>query len=356
MAGYRDARLYAYSNARVKAMESELIPRSTMDELSKMESVEPILVRLLQTSYKRSIEEYGGAQIRTDLVDFALSSELAKSASRLEKTAPGSKRDLILLFTIKFDIDNIKLMLDAKARNRSYEEIEHYLVETRRMSKALMRELFSEQSVEELGAQIMHRLPFKEALEHAMETYKKTKNVLDAENLIDKHFYEALAGAVKLKGLLKTSKQASMLVKQEIEMRNVLALLRAARYELTEQELSEMLIDNGTTPAKDLLALFGRAKDVEGVVAGIKSFDLKAALRLYQQSKNTQMLRFEIAMRNSLFSTALHLLRYSVLSFGTLVGYAYIKEMEVFALRTLVKARQHGLSSDEAKELIAWNK
>src|SRR5271157_987977 len=128
MVGYRDARLYAYSNARVKAMEAELVPRSTIDELARLENIETILAKLLQTSYMKSIEEYGGAQIRWELLDFALSSNLAKNLYKLERVTPKSKKNLIMLFISKFEIENVKLMIDAKAKQRRFESIERYLV------------------------------------------------------------------------------------------------------------------------------------------------------------------------------------------------------------------------------------
>jgi V/A-type H+-transporting ATPase subunit C len=355
MAGYREARLYAYSNARVKAMESKLIPRSTMDELAKLDSIEPILARLLQTSYSKSIEEYGGAQIRGELVDFALSSDLAKSLYKLERVTPAPKKKLILLFISKFEISNVKLMLDAKAKQRRFEDIERYLVETGHMSKALMRDAFQgERDVESLAAKMARSMPYKELLSRAMSAYGRSKDVLEAENEIDKQFYEMLSGSSSL--LWKTSPEAAKLIKNEIEMKNMLTLLRAKRYGLTEQEVASAFIGNGITSGTGLMALFRSSKGVDDLATSVKSFDLKEALRLYQQSKGTQMLRFEIAMRNSLFRMAMHLLRHSVLSFGTLAGYAYIKEMEVFALRTLVEGKQHGLSSAEVGELITWNK
>ena len=355
MVGYREAKLYAYSNARVKAMESELIPRSTIDDIAKLESIEPMLAKLLQTSYMRSIEEYGGARIRGERVDFALSSELAKNLNKLERITPKPKKRLILLFISKFEISNIRLMLGAKAKQKGFEDIERYLIETGHMSKPFMREAFQgERDFESLAAKLGRSLPYKELFGRAMAAYGKSKDVLEAENEIDRQFYASLAGSFEL--LRKTSPESAALMKREIEMKNVLTLMRAKRYGLADQEVSRSLISGGITPVGWLMALFKTAKSVDDIAAGIRSFDLKEALRLYQQSRGTQTLRFEIAMRNSLFSTAMHLLRHSVLSFGTLAGYAYIKEMEVFALRTLVEGRMHGLSSEDVRELVVWNK
>lgn len=355
MAGYREAKMYSYSSTRVKVMESELIPRSTMDELTQLDSVEAILAKLLQTSYMKNIEEYGGAHIRGELVDFALSSNLAKNLYKLERITPTPKKELILLFIGKFEIGNVKLMLDAKAKQRSFGEIERYLIETGHMSKAFMREAFQgENDVESLAAKISRAIPYKKLIGRAMSLYNKNKDILGAENEIDKQFYEMISSSSSL--LYKTSQEAATLIKNEIEMKNVLTMMRAKRYGLSDQEVMASLISNGKTPISTLMALFRSSKSVDDIATNIKSFDLKDALKLYQKSKGTQMLRFEIAMRNALFKKAMHLLRHSILSFGALAGYAYIKEMEVFALRTLVEGKQHGLSSDELSELITWNK
>ena len=336
-------------------MESELIPRSTMDELAKQESVEPILARLLQTSYMRSIEEYGGAKIRSELVDFALSSDLAKNLAKLERVTPKPKRKLMLLFIGRFEMENAKLLIDAKAKQRRFEEIERFLVETGSMRKVSMKEAYqNEHDVEALAARIGRMMPYKEIMSRAMSEYAKSKNVLEAENEIDRQFYRTVSDSFDL--LSKTSPESAKLIRREIEMKNILTLMRAKRYGLTEEEVSRSIIGNGITSHNALLALFKSAKSVDELASGIKSFDLKEALALYQQSKGTQTLRFEIAMRNSLFRMALHLLRHSVLSFGTLAGYAYIKQMEVLALRTLVDGKQNGLSSEEIGGMIAWNK
>jgi V/A-type H+-transporting ATPase subunit C len=260
----------------------------------------------------------------------------------------------VLLFMSKLEIENIKLLLDAKSKQKRFEDIERYLIETGHMSKGFMKEAFQgERDVEALAAKIGRSVPYRDLLYSAMAEYGKSKDMLKVEKEIDKLFYGMLSGYFG--ELQKTSKESAMLIKKEIEMKNVLTLLRAKRYSIPEQEVAGTLIDNGMTPTGKLMELFRRSKGVDEIVLGIKSFDLKGALERYQASKGTQMLRFEIAMRNSLFKSAMHLLRYSVLSFNVLAGYAYIKEMEVFALRTLVEGKQNGLTSGEIEALIAWN-
>jgi len=56
---YNDAKLYGYSNARVKAMKSKLVGKGVLNDILKTESIPTILAKLLQTDYKDYIEEIG---------------------------------------------------------------------------------------------------------------------------------------------------------------------------------------------------------------------------------------------------------------------------------------------------------
>ena len=60
-------------------------------------------------------------------------------------------------------------------------------------------------------------------------------------------------------------------------------------------------------------------------------------------------------MRNQIFNTSLKLLRTTVLSFGALVDYIYLKEIEVFTLRALIKSKEYGISKEDLSKLIVWN-
>ena len=60
-------------------------------------------------------------------------------------------------------------------------------------------------------------------------------------------------------------------------------------------------------------------------------------------------------MRNQIFNTEPKLLRLSVLSFGSLVDYVYLKEIEVFTLRALIKSKEYGLTKEEISKLVVWN-
>ena len=88
------------------------------------------------------------------------------------------------------------------------------------------------------------------------------------------------------------------------------------------------------------------------MVAQIRSFDLRNALEVYR--RNGQLLSFEIGMRNGILDSSIRLLRHAVLSFGTIIAYMYMKEIEVYTLRISINSAHYGLSKEDLSRLMIW--
>ncbi|EQD26669.1 hypothetical protein B1B_19501, partial [mine drainage metagenome] len=78
IAGSAAAMHYGYSSARVKAMESRLIGKKTMQEIINAKDASTIIAILFQGDYKKDLEEFGGLEIKGELIDFALSKNFDK--------------------------------------------------------------------------------------------------------------------------------------------------------------------------------------------------------------------------------------------------------------------------------------
>jgi V/A-type H+-transporting ATPase subunit C len=348
--GYRMAKLYGYSNARVKAMESKLVRKEIMNEISKLGDASSILTRLMQTDYKDYIEEFGGVPNRLDIVDFALNRSLAANVEKLVRIAPRESAEIMARISGMWDIYNIKLILYAKSMNKGFDYISKYLVGTKGFTDAVVRAALEEQDVKGAASRLMRLKRYRAEIEAAVEAYGATGNMTEVNAAIDKVFYGNLGSTIET--LNKISPEAAHLVRLDIEMRNILTLIRAKRYNMEPQKAAELLISNGITSKSQLLGIFGGSKDVGELVGKVKSFDLKKPMERYGTEK--YMLFFEIGMRNYIFKRALSLLRHAVLSFGVLIGYFYLKEIEVFTLRILIMGRLHDLKSEDMAGMIEW--
>ena len=142
---YNNAKLYGYSNARVKAMKSKLVGKGVLNEILKTESIPTILARLLQTDYKGYIEEMGDVSQRAELVDLALNKSLVVNIEKLVSIAP--KRDVKIMERIVgvWDMYDIKLILYAKAANKDFKYLSRYLIKTKNFDDLFVKEALGEQ-------------------------------------------------------------------------------------------------------------------------------------------------------------------------------------------------------------------
>lgn len=343
---------YGYSNARVKAMESRLLDRSFIDSIAKTENVGSAIGLLLQTDYREYLEEFGGVNVSEGLIDFALSKSFERSTQKLIRITPSEVRDLIIEVSSKSDAQNIKLVFYAKINGKRFDEISRYIIESQSIDSEAVKRALLEPTIEEAASRLIVRSPYRKIIYDAVESYKKTSNITEVNAAIDRGFFRLLGVAINR--LVKVSPESATVARLDIEMRNILTLLRAKKYGMHIEKVNDLLIEGGTSTVESLLELFENTKDAHELAERVKSFDLKHALDVFEKGKERQMLIFEISMRNQIFGKAISLLRHSTLSFAVIMGYFYLKEIEVFTLRILINSKSYALTNEEISEMIAW--
>lgn len=349
---YNDAKLYGYSNARVKAMKSKLVGRSVLNEILKTESIPTILARMLQTDYKDYIEQIGDVSQRAELVDLALNKSLVANIEKLVRIAP--KRDVKIMERIVgvWDMYNIKLILYTKLMNKDFKYLSRYLIETKNFDDLFVKEALGEQDFYATASKLMQIRSYRDEIVAAVDAYRKTSNITEVNAAIDRVFFAGLGDAIT--AIQKRSPNAARLIKFDIEMRNVLTLLRSKKSNVKPADVEGLLISNGITSPAQLIKIYAASNDLRDLIGNVKSFDLKQAMERYQAGRSKQMLLFEISMRNSMFKKAISILHNTVLNFGVLISYFYLKEIEVFTLRVYIIGRMHGLTSEEVTGMTEW--
>ncbi len=353
MGVYGNALRYGYSNTRAKAMESKLIDEATMRSIADAKDVDSILSILFQTDYNSAIIKFGGLEISTALLDFAVSENMTERVNRLAEITPKSDRHVIRKIIARWDLSNVKLVLEAVDRKRKYEAISRYIISSSEFNQQRLSDAMREAngSVEDALKRLMRNRSYKRVLGNALAAYKKTGNALDAIAAMDSEHYKEL-GELALQ-LDERKEKAAFLLKMDIDMRNVITLLRAKRKRMKFEDVSKSMIKNGNTSIRSLASTYNSSDSIESFASNIRAFGLKDALEVYRS--NGQMLSFEISMRNQMFNSSMKMLRASVLSLSTLIDYIYLKEIEVFTLRALIKSKEYGLTKDEISRLVVWN-
>ncbi len=333
-------------------MESRLMGKKTMQEIVNAKDIDTIVSILFQGDYKSELEEFGGLEIKGELIDFALSKNLAKNVAKLVQISPSTEKKQMRAIAGKWNLYNIKIAIGAKDRGASFDSIARYLIDYGRYDSAFIRDLMREESIEGMLNKSMINSPYRNILAEALETYKKTKSAIDAVSDIDKYYYKELGGVIL--GLRTIDNSSARIIKMDIDMKNILLMLKAKRAGMKFTEISGSMVESGGMTMAELEQTYNGSKDVPSMAAQIKAYDLKAPAELFKSEKNPQMLTFEIGLRNSIFESSMKLLKHSILSFSAILAYAYMKEIEIFTLRILINSKLYGLGKEEASRLITW--
>ncbi|MEM3839300.1 MAG: V-type ATPase subunit [Candidatus Micrarchaeaceae archaeon] len=345
---------YGYSSARVKAMEANLVKDKAMREIMNAKDVGSMVALLFQGDYKEDLESFGGLSIKNELVDFALSRNLARNTGKLVQITPTTERNLIRAIVGKWGLYNIKIAIEAKERKADYDSIARYIIDFGRYNAAAIKDAMREDSVEGMMNKFMINSTYLPILQDGLNAYKKGRSALEAAAAIDRSYYRELGKTII--GLRIIHNEPAQILKMDIDMRNLLVLIKAKRAGLKFSDVSASIISHGRINTAELEQLYNGSKDIESMVSQVKAYDLRNAIEVYKNSKMKQLLIFEIGMKNSIFNESLRLLRHSILSFGAILVYAYLKEIEVFTLRILISSRIYGLSKEEMERLIIWKK
>ena len=333
-------------------MESQLIDNKTMQEVMNAKDISTILSILFQREFKKDIEEFGGLEIKHELIDFALSKNLARSVSKLVQISPTTERKWMRAIVGKWDLYNAKLAIEARGNKLGYERIASQIIDYGIYNAVAIKEVMREESIEGMLAKLMINSPYADILRDGAEVYKKGHNVLLAIAEIDKSYYKMLGSTIM--GLRVVQNEAARVVKMEIDMKNILFAIKAKRSGFKFQEIGASMIGSGNISVSEIEQMYNGSKDIESFVSQIKAYDLKTALDVYKNNKAKQLLTFEIGLKNAIFERSTKLLNHSILSFGAILAYAYMKEIEIYTLRIIINGRLYGLSREEMQRLIVW--
>lgn len=335
-----NAAVYGYANARVRAMRSKLLGKKSMLQLSDSPDAKSMIGALIQTDYRDYLDQFGGVKADERMVDFALNRSFELNVNRLIGISPSHVRASMAAIVSGGDFESIKLLLHAKHKGLSFDSISNYLIGSRRLSLQRMRSAMSEGTLEEAAKALGDGTPYAMAISTAMDAYRKTGTLADADMSLDMHYYLSLGSVINR--LMVESPESARLVRMEIESRNLLTAMRMKRINMPPEQFKRALIPNGMTPAKEMLDAYASSSHTD--IVGISK-----AFRLEQSAS---MLDYEIQMRSQLLRKAIAVLGSSVLSFGAIVAYYYMKRAEIATVRAILNGSAYGVKKEEVKGMI----
>ncbi|PKG31269.1 V-type ATPase subunit, partial [Methanoregula sp.] len=118
---------YIYVCTRMRVRKAKLLPREEYMRMLNM-SISEITRIIGETEYKQEIDELGTTFRGIDLIEVALSWNLAKEYQKIQKITPGNLKQFTQSYLRRWDIQNILTILRGKMHGERAGKIKEILV------------------------------------------------------------------------------------------------------------------------------------------------------------------------------------------------------------------------------------
>ena len=112
--------LYAYANARAKALQADLLTQAKLESFVAVKDFEEFAHELNLTIYKDDVANLAVKYSGADLVEAAVNRHLVRVFRTVIFFTPDDSKDVISLILGNWDIRNINLILASKALGYSF--------------------------------------------------------------------------------------------------------------------------------------------------------------------------------------------------------------------------------------------
>jgi len=341
---------YAYACTRVKAKKRFLLSRDAYSRLLVMD-VHEIGRFLGETQYRDEMTRYATRYSGANLVEVAVTRNLADTYSDILSFTTGHLRDMVGNYLKRWDMFNVKTILRGKLTGVSDEEIVDTLVPAGAFSEGYLRTLVALGSVQE----IMDALVLEPSLGITQELARdvvESRRVARLEDHLDKNLYYDLLKVVR--GMTRADELLRDFIRWEVDVTNLKVMLKLKAEKLPEDRLLKYLIPGGMEFNMERLKVMAQAEGLLPVIEELEKSsiyeDIKPALEKFKEDQRLSALT--IALDKALIHRSEKFAHFYPLSVLPIINYMVSKKTEVDNIRIISRGKQGGLSGKVIEELL----
>jgi len=336
---------YIYACTRMRVRRSRLIPRE--DYLRMLNMSLPEIIRFIgDTSYRPEIDELGTSFSGIDLVEEALSWNLAKEYQKILELVPGDLKYFSLSYLRRWDIQNVVAILRGKMQGVYPGKIKEVQVPAGKLDKVALDRLLTEESPERV-VEALKSERFYPTLEKEIGGAMETGSFAHMENELYKGYYARLIEDAK--GGVKGGNIFLKYIQLEIDMRNIQTLFRL-RTGHVQEDVRDMMIPGGTFSVDELQQIFGlddRDEFIDALKRRVKMVPLLNALE--EIRRMSALHEIEVALTRVQLDQMERISKRYPFSVLPVIVYLEEKKYEVANLRALARGKEAGIPGERLK-------
>jgi V/A-type H+/Na+-transporting ATPase subunit C len=348
---------YGYSNARVRAMKGLLLKQAFLDEAIRVGSVEAMAELLQRTGYKSEMAAASVSYKGSMLIEMASSRNFARNVRKLVRITPQSDRKALQALLVRWDLMNLKTLLNARRLGKSYDEIKPYLFEVgglgeddfRRILKADGRAVDKEIRSSGLW-QWMRKISDNASRDLKGVTGSGKGADLRIESVVDSYIYLIMDNALAEVGGKETADIRKTL-RREADAKNVMIIERLKKHNISADRIRKTLIRGGTMNAAMTDKLI-EAKDQTAMLAILKQRFPKLDVKGEKGEGRASLTELEVALEKTIAAQKVGAFGRSILSAGVIFGFLLLKEEELNNLRKIAKGKEFRMPEADVRAML----
>ncbi len=351
---------YGYANARVRAMTARLLDEHVYQQILEAPDYHSAIGVLEDTEYAKEVEEAVLEGINPTNIDRALTKNMIRNFDRIKHFISGRPHELIEILLSRWDLYNVKTILRGKRALVPNTEIERNLVPIGFLDMTVLGEIVRQPDLRSaLDAVVVFSMewpiPYGRAITSTLPEFLREHDLSIVETALDQLHYRHVISQARGKDV--NSALVRKVIAMEIDVINIMNLLRLCGLELAKEGALKYFLPHGSLSQEEYVRIMGLGQPE--AVAG----ELMRVLPQYREPISLGMRQFdekgESAVLDELekhvIKTCIHLTR-DPLGIGVIIRYMWLKYLEVMNLRIIIRGKSIGLiESQIRKELFLFD-
>lgn len=339
---------YAYAYTRIRARMGDILSEGSLRRLIDAKDKADFLSALMASAYKGKLMKATLTELSD--IESALKEELIDQYLMVIRSTSGELRDFFEEVFRRLEVENLKTVMRAKTSTMV--PLKPFLFPLESFFGRKISNLMEAKSLESVVKLLEN--PYKDILEAVLPEYEKSKKALIFEIALDNELFTAVWR--RMERLRAGDREiVRRVMGTEFDIANLMTLLRCKSEGVDEDELRSYFFP------------YGYAFDVDSpeATASLSAEDVSSAIRslpppyaeellkaLPSYAREGSLIPLEYALTEFFFRTIKDTLRSDPINIGTILGFLYLKKIEVKNLYAIAVCKENGIPVERIKELI----
>ncbi len=348
---------YASALGRFKALQPTLLPKDAYAALARTKDLGDIAKILEPTVYGPELVAAGATYQGAAALEVAINRVFVRRQRLLIEAASFAGKALMRAYLRRWDIENIGLILSAKAEGRTVRETESFLVSSREVPAGLaagtmglddFRSLLALPTLDAVATQLV-RFGYGAVLLPLLESYARTHNIFPLLTALQRDYYRSLLESSRF--FQGDEWVVREFLRSEVDAKNVLLLLKGKAAGLTLEAVLERFLPGGTL-GRDGVADLYTARGVPELVGQLEGRFPALREGLPAFATDGSLVPFESSLTRARTVSELKRLRSFPLSVCILFSFLLLAEIERGDLRRIVYGKLYGVPTEELERSL----